>query len=68
VKNKIEILQHSPLIGVECRHKKINQDCRVFIVDSYLVFYSVVGDEVLIRRILHSSVDYEEKGFEKIVV
>lgn len=61
IKNHLEILKKSPNLGVECRKKKINQDCRVFIFESYLVFYSVLEKSVEIKRVLHSSVDYQSK-------
>ena len=61
LKTKIELLISSPYIGVECRHKKVYQDCRVYIVDSYLVFYTVQESTIIIRRILNSAVNYIRK-------
>lgn len=61
LKTKIEILTSSPYIGVDCRHKKVYQDCRVYIVDSYLVFYTVQESTIIIRRILNCAVNYIRK-------
>jgi plasmid stabilization system protein ParE len=61
LKTKIELLISSPYIGVECRRKKVYQDCRVYIVDSYLVFYTVQESTIIIRRILNSAVNYIRK-------
>ena len=61
LKSKIEILKSSPYIGVECKHKKVYQDCRVYIVDSYLIFYTVQENEIIIRRVLNGAVDYRRK-------
>lgn len=61
LKSKIEILQSSPYIGVECKYKKVDQDSRVYIVDSYLIFYTVLESKIIIRRILNSAVDYTRK-------
>ncbi len=61
LKTKIEILTSSPYIGIECRHKKVYEDCRVYIVDSYLIFYTVQESSILIRRMLNSAVDYRRK-------
>ena len=61
LKTKIELLAVTPYMGVECKYKKVYQDCRVYIIDSYLVFYSVKESYIIIRRILHSSVDYIKK-------
>lgn len=36
LKSKIEILKFSPYIGIECKHKKIYQDCRFL----YNILYS----------------------------
>lgn len=62
LKSKIEILKSSPYIGIECKHKKVYQDCRVYIVDSHLVFYTVVESIIIIRRILNSAADYRRKN------
>ena len=61
LKTKIEILTSSPYIGIERRHKKVYEDCRVYIVDSYLIFYTVQESSILIRRMLNSAVDYRRK-------
>jgi addiction module RelE/StbE family toxin len=61
LKNKIKLLATSPYIGIECKYKKVYQDCRVYIIDSYLVFYSVKEDSIIIRRILNSAINYTRK-------
>ena len=61
LKTKIEILTFSPYIGIECKHKKVYQDCRVYIIDSYLVFYTVQESVIIIRRVLNSAVNYIRK-------
>jgi plasmid stabilization system protein ParE len=58
IKTKIEILISSPYIGIECKHKNVYQDCRVYIVDSYLIFYTIQESVIIIRRILNSAVNY----------
>ena len=57
LKTKIELLATSPCMGVECKYKKVYQDCRIYIIDSYLVFYSVKKDHI----ILNSAIDYTRK-------
>ena len=61
LRKKIEILSCSPYIGIECKHKKVYQDCRDYIVDAYLIFYTVKENQIIVRRILNSSVDYARK-------
>jgi len=33
LKTKIKLLASSPYIGIECKYKKVYQECRVYIVD-----------------------------------
>ena len=61
LKTKIKLLASSPYIGIECKYKKVYQECRVYIVDLYLVFYSVKENNIIIRRILNSAIDYTKK-------
>jgi len=50
-----------PELGVSCKRKYIRRDCRILIVEEYLVFYKI--DEtsltITIGRILHRSVNYK---------
>ena len=66
MKSKIELLVHTPNIGVRCKEKKINLNCRIFIFERYLVFYTIKEDTIQIRRVLHSSVNYTDKLIEGI--
>ena len=61
LKTKIELFVSSPYMGIECKYKKVYQDCRVYIVDSYLVFYTIQESTIIIRRILNSAVNYKGK-------
>lgn len=61
LKSKIEILEFSPYLGIECKYKKVYQNCRMYIVDCYLIFYTVQNNLIIIRRILNSAVDYKRK-------
>lgn len=61
LKTKIELLIHFPLIGMECQSKKIYEDCRIMIFESYLIFYTIKKESIRINRILHHSVNYQEK-------
>jgi plasmid stabilization system protein ParE len=64
MKSKIELLAVAPDIGVVCKIKKINQDCRILIFEHYLIFYTYNEDTVQIKRVLHDSVNYVDV-FEK---
>ena len=41
IKSAIEHLATSPFIGVHCRSKGIDRDCRILIFENYLVFFSL---------------------------
>jgi len=58
MQSKIELLVHAPNIGVECKTKKIDQNCRILIFENYLVFYTIEENSIQIKRVLHSSVNY----------
>jgi len=61
--DKIELLRLNPYMGVECKNKRINRDCRVLLYKSHIVIYKVKEElnEILIVRIYHSTVDYANK-------
>jgi toxin ParE1/3/4 len=60
MQKSIELIAKNPHIGIACREKKIDLDCRVWIFESYLVFYKVLENAILILRVLHSSVNYKK--------
>ena len=60
---KIELLRVNPYMGVTCKTKLINRDCRVLVYQSHIIIYKVDKDrsELFIIRIYHASVDYINK-------
>ncbi len=65
---KVELLLSNPYMGVECKAKRINRDCRILIYQSHLIIYRVdqEKDELFIIRIYHTSVDYIRKFNQEI--
>ena len=58
----IELLQINPELGLVCKNKNINKDCRILIYDDYLIFYRINNDDnILIIRILNSKINYINK-------
>lgn len=57
----IDNLAYSPLMGVECTKKNIRVDCRILIVDNYLIFYSYNPslNHIKILHIVYGNVDYQ---------
>ena len=60
---KIELLALNPYIGIECKNKLIDRDCRVLVHESHIIVYKVKEDlkEIYLIRIFHGSVDYTNK-------
>lgn len=63
LKNGISKLADFPHLGVMCKRKHIRRECRVLIIENYLVFYKIdeVSQTVIIGRVLHRSIDYRKK-------
>ncbi|MBB5022862.1 type II toxin-antitoxin system RelE/ParE family toxin [Desulfurispira natronophila] len=59
LKEKIEGLAHTPLMGVHASSKGLATDCRILIASDYLIFYQLCStQELLILRVLHGKRDY----------
>ena len=60
---KIELLILNPYMGVECKNKLIQRDCRVLIYESHIIIYRVddILSNILIIRIYHGSANYANK-------
>ena len=65
---KVELLLSNPYMGVACKVKRINRDCRVLVYQSHLIIYRVDKDksELFISRVYHASVDYINKFNQEI--
>lgn len=57
----IDNLAYSPLMGIECSKKNIKANCRILIVDNYLVFYSynAAANHIKILHIVYGNVNYQ---------
>jgi len=57
---KVELLQLNPYMGVECKSKDIQYDCRVLVYQRHIIIYQVLeeAEELFIIRIYRSSEDY----------
>ena len=54
----IDLLSDNPILGIECKNKNINKDCRILVFENYLIFYKIIDNEIQIARILNSKIDY----------
>jgi len=53
---RIALLEQHPLLGRIPRHQKLREyGYRVLVVESYLVFYIVRGQEIEVHRVVHGS-------------
>ncbi|HFQ61181.1 MAG TPA: type II toxin-antitoxin system RelE/ParE family toxin [Epsilonproteobacteria bacterium] len=57
----ITLLEDNPYMGIECKQKKIDKDCRVLVYENYLIFYIVKQEEIVIIRILNAHNSYTDK-------
>lgn len=59
--DKIDTLAELPFIGKIVPEKDLaNQEFRMLTIDSYIVFYKVIGNEVVVYRVLHGMRDYPD--------
>jgi len=60
---KIDLLLSNPYMGIECKAKLINRDCRVLVYKSHLLIYRIKQEDnkIFIIRIYHASEDYINK-------
>ena len=58
----IDNLSQSPLIGVVCSKKNIQADCRILIVDNYLIFYHYAPQNQLVKilHIVYGNIEYQK--------
>ncbi|MCK9373071.1 MAG: type II toxin-antitoxin system RelE/ParE family toxin [Sulfuricurvum sp.] len=63
LKNGIAKLANFPHLGVMCKRKHIRRECRVLIIENYLVFYKTneSSKTIIIGRVLHRSINYKTK-------
>ena len=61
--NQIDLLIQNPYMGIECKHKSIDRDCRVLIYKSHIIVYQINQEleRLLILRIFHSMEQYNNK-------
>lgn len=54
ITNKIDTLAELPIIGkIVPDNELAKQEYRMLIIDSYIAFYKVIDDEVVVYRVLH---------------
>lgn len=58
LESNIELLTTNPKLGIECKNRNIDKDCRILIFENYLIFYRIVANYIHIGRILNSRQDY----------
>jgi toxin ParE1/3/4 len=70
--NYLQFLQESiakladfPKLGVECKRKNIRRNCRILIIEEYLVFYQIdeLSTTLIIGRVLHRSINHNSRNF-----
>ena len=61
LQKEIGILADFPRLGVNCKRKQVYNQCKILIIDDYLVFYKIdeIHQTINIARVLHCSVNYK---------
>lgn len=62
IEKVISNLSIFPNVGVMCSKKHIDVDCRILIVDNYLIFYHYSPQECLIKilHIVYGNIQYQK--------
>ncbi|WP_088228878.1 type II toxin-antitoxin system RelE/ParE family toxin [Desulfosporosinus sp. FKB] len=61
ITDKIDTLAELPHIGkIVPDNELAKQEYRMLIIDSYIAFYKVIDDEVVVYRVLHGMRDYPD--------
>ena len=61
IADKIDTLAELPYIGkIVPDNELAKQEYRMLIIDSYIAFYKVIDDEVVVYRVLHGMRDYPD--------
>jgi len=61
ITDKIDSLAELPFIGkIVPDNELAKQEYRMLIIDSYIAFYKVIDDEVVVYRVLHGMRDYPD--------
>ena len=55
------LLSSMPEVGVPCSRKGIEEQCRIFFFQSYLIVYQRHNERLRILRVFHQSVNYPDK-------
>lgn len=59
--DKIDALKEFPLLGkIVPDNELAKQEYRMLVIDNYIAFYRVIGDQVVIYRVLHGMRDYPD--------
>ena len=61
ITDKIDMLAELPFIGkIVSDNELAKQEYRMLIIDSYIAFYKVIDDEVVVYRVLHGIRDFPD--------
>ena len=50
----ILLLKINPELGMDCRKKGLNRDCRVLVYRSYMILYKIYKNHISIKRIINT--------------
>jgi plasmid stabilization system protein ParE len=54
LENYIDLLKTNTQMGVKCKNREINFDCRILVFDEYRIFYQILDEMIYILRVVNS--------------
>ena len=57
--NFILLLKTNPEMGIDCRKKGLNRDCRVLFYKNYMIQYKIYKNQISIKRVINTKQNYK---------
>jgi len=61
IKEYIELLEINPQMGLDCKEKGYNRDCRVLFYGNYTILYKINKTHISIQRVINTKQNYKGK-------
>ncbi len=62
IESYILLLKTNPEMGIECREKGFNRDCRVLFYGNYTILYKITNTHIAIQRVINTKQNYKGKN------
>ena len=58
----MQLLKLNPEMGIDCKQKGFNRDCRVLYYGNYTILYRVAISHISIQRVINTKQNYKGKN------